>query len=165
MRAKKNHGMSQTRAHRIWRSMLVRVYCKHRPAYADYGGRGIEVCERWRESFLNFHQDMGDAPDGMSIDRIDNSKGYEPGNCQWATRKQQSLNSRHNRLITYLDETHPLSVWAERLNKNYQTLHNRLQKGWPLERVFGHPCKEFNGTSGPRIHTSDRDNPLQSSTL
>lgn len=82
--------------------MLGRCTNTNHPAYARYGGRGITVCERWngKEGFRNFLTDMGEKPNGLTLERIDNSAGYAPTNCRWATRKEQAANTRH---ITLLD--------------------------------------------------------------
>jgi len=92
------HGQSRrgkwSRAYRAWSGMIQRCTNPKNTKYVDYGGRGITVCDRWRASFEDFLADMGDCPPGRSIDRIDNDRGYEPGNCRWATPAQQRRNQR-----------------------------------------------------------------------
>lgn len=87
------HGMWGTRTYRSWHMMIQRATNPNDPRFADYGGRGIEVCDRWRD-FENFYADMGLRPDGKSIDRIDVDGDYEPSNCRWATPSEQQRNRR-----------------------------------------------------------------------
>lgn len=110
------------------------------PDRANYADRGISVCQRWLDSFSNFLADMGPRPSpDHSIERIDNDRGYEPGNCRWATRAEQGANKRTNRLITAGGETLTLKQWSDRTGINKQTLRGRLRIGWPDEKVVGEP--------------------------
>lgn len=87
------HGMSTSPEYNIWRHIIRRCYSPTATAYPRYGAKGVRVCDKWRAGFVNFYNDMGPRPSPKhSIDRIENSKGYEPGNCRWATRKEQSIN-------------------------------------------------------------------------
>lgn len=90
------HGKTGTLEHNIWRSMRTRCLCQNNPAYSSYGGRGITICERWMD-FENFFEDMKECPKGLSIERIDNDKGYLPNNCKWGTRTEQNRNKRVNK--------------------------------------------------------------------
>lgn len=92
--AMKTHGMWGTRTHHSWHSMISRCINPRETGYKHYGGRGITVCDRWRYSFDNFLADMGERPEGKTLDRIDNEGNYEPGNCRWATWSEQQSNKR-----------------------------------------------------------------------
>jgi hypothetical protein len=106
-------------------------------SYPGYGGRGIKICDRWRTSFAAFLADMGERPEGASLDRIDNDGDYEPGNVRWATQAEQNRNQRRSRWLEYAGVSLPLADWAAALGLNYHTLHNRVtQSGWPVERAL-----------------------------
>jgi hypothetical protein len=108
-------------------------------AYQNYGGRGITVCDRWR-SFENFLDDMKEKPSlRHSIERIDNDKSYEPDNCRWATRVEQDLNKRTNRLLTWQGKTQPACAWELELGISKTVLRNRLSKGWTVEMALSTP--------------------------
>lgn len=139
--AARTHGRSGTPEHSIWKAMIRRCYNQNVKEYFRYGGRGIVVCERWR-SFENFLADMGERPSAEhSIDRKDNNGNYEPGNCRWATRKQQGRNKRNNYLLTVNGVTKTLPEWAEITGKPYVLLQQRFLKGWPHERIVNEPSR------------------------
>lgn len=125
-------GKKNTPVYRSWKNMRQRCRNPRIPNYKDYGGRGIFVCERWR-NFQLFYKDMGDPPKGYSIDRIDNNGNYEPGNCRWASRKTQGLNKRTNRSTTFSGRTQTLSQWAAELKIDQSKIAYRLNMGWSAE--------------------------------
>src|SRR3990170_2164292 len=88
------HANPKSPTYESWAGMLSRCRNPNQPYYHRYGGRGITVCPRWHK-FENFLEDMGERPDGLSLDRINNDGNYEPDNCHWATRQEQNMNSRH----------------------------------------------------------------------
>jgi len=110
--------------------MLNRCRNQNDKDYPRYGGRGITVCERWNE-FANFLADMGECPKGMTIDRAENAKGYEPGNCHWKTAKQQARNRRNNKLVTINGTTLTAAEWDEKSGFNRGTVARRVSRGWP----------------------------------
>ena len=130
------HGMSHTTEHFAWGSMKARCYNKNRADYKNYGGRDITICKRWLK-FENFYEDMGRCPEGMTLDRIDNEKGYYKENCRWATAKEQANNRRSNRLLTYNGKTQNIKQWANELRINYGTLYSRIRYGWSVEKALG----------------------------
>jgi hypothetical protein len=137
----RTHGKSGTRTYQIWNHMKRRCTDPTHPKWMHYGGRGVTVCERWY-SFSNFLADMGEAPLGLSIDREDNDKGYQPGNCRWATQTQQTRNMRRNIVVTMDGKRQCLSAWCEELGVPYQLAYNRVHKlGWDAERALLAPRK------------------------
>lgn len=132
------HGMSGIPEHAVWMSILQRCDNPSSPAWSYYGGRGIRVCERWRE-FANFLDDMGRRPSHRhSIDRIDNDGNYEPGNCRWATMQEQCRNTRRTHFITIDGETLCVEDWAIRMGTKPSTIRSRLWRRWPEhEAILG----------------------------
>jgi hypothetical protein len=137
------HGLKNTREYWSWAAMLDRCRNPNNGAYANYGGRGIKVCERWQK-FSNFLIDMGHRPAGHSLERIDNDKGYEPSNCRWATRDDQSKNRRNNRWLTFLGRTMVVSDWAREMGIAMRTLRNRIYRlGWSVEQALTLPASPY----------------------
>lgn len=125
------HGMLNSPEYRSWCHAKGRCCNPTDAAYEDYGGRGITMCQEWQDSFQAFYDHIGPRPKGRSLDRIDNEKGYEPGNVQWATHKQQTRNQRTNHRITHDGETLTIAEWAERTGIKYATIHKRIEEGRP----------------------------------
>ena len=122
--------------------MIKRCTNPKNASFKSHGNRGIRVCARWRDSFQNFLQDMGEKPPGTCLERIDNNGNYEPGNCKWATFKEQANNRRSNRLITFEGVTLTLAQWAQKINITPETLHERLKR-WPLEKALTQPRRPY----------------------
>jgi hypothetical protein len=137
----KQHGKRGTRTYVSWIAMRGRCNCSTDAAYKNYGGRGIKVCERWND-FSSFYADMGERPPGMGIDRINNDGDYEPGNCKWSTKKEQSNNRRGNFLITYKGRTQNTTQWAEEYGLSRIVLKGRLKLGWPMEKALTTPKRK-----------------------
>lgn len=135
---KKTHGLSHTREHNSWLGMKQRCEYKNHYGYKYYGGRGISVCKRWRDSFQNFIDDMGKIPgEGYSLDRIDSNRDYSKENCRWATASEQSNNKRNNHVITFNGKTQTMKQWSRQVGINYDTIRNRLNTyGWTIERAL-----------------------------
>lgn len=136
------HGASRTRLYNTWRGMRERCENPAHKSYSDYGGRGISVCVEWKDFtvFQKWALSSG-YKDGLSIDRIDSDGNYEPPNCRWADKQQQSRNRRSNHLITYKGQTKTVTEWAEQFHINRYTLTMRLKAGWSVEAALEIPAK------------------------
>lgn len=134
-------GRANSRIYNTYVAMIRRCYNPSYAAYYRYGGRGIEVCARWRESFEHFLIDMGEPPPEKTLDRIDNNGHYEPGNCRWATRKEQGRNQRSNRLLTHNGETLSIAEWAERTGLRHVIISQRIDRGWSVADALGTPVQ------------------------
>lgn len=128
-RVKHGHSLRSrdSLTYKVWSAMKGRCNNPNDKKFADYGGRGIRVCDRWK-SFENFLEDMGEAPDGMSIDRVDNNGHYSPENCRWATQKEQARNTRRNIFLTINGETLCAMEWSEKLSKPYFRIRYLIRK-------------------------------------
>ena len=147
MAAKKRHGHAYpvSPTYNAWRSIIGRCKNESASSFKYYGGRGIKVCLRWHE-FSNFLEDMGERPVGKSIDRIDNDGDYEPGNCRWATSKEQANNRRSNAYLEFGGERMNLEQWAERIGIPSNTLWMRLyDNGWTVKRALTTPLNREAG--------------------
>lgn len=125
-----------TRTYRKWDSMIARCHRSSHPAFKYYGGRGVTVCARWRESYAAFLADMGDAPPGLWLDRRDNSKGYEPGNCRWVTPTESARNRRPKTC-----NPDSLRQQAIRAGLPYARVAQRIRAGWPLAVALSTPVQ------------------------
>ena len=136
----RTHGASKSKLYGSWRDMLRRCQDMSNKSYPRYGGRGITVCDRWLV-FENFELDMGNPPTAdLSIDRVDNSKGYYKENCRWATRKEQSNNTSRNVLFDFRGDKLPLKTISELANFNYNTLKTRVYRhGMSAEEAIAIP--------------------------
>lgn len=139
---RKKHGKRQTKEYYIWTTMKQRCCNLNNRKYKDYGGRGIKVCDRWLHSFENFYKDMGNAPDGYSIDRIDVNGDYCPENCRWADVETQSNNKRNSIKITYMGITGSLNFWSSITGISKDTLYARFHVWkWSAEKIITTPIR------------------------
>lgn len=133
----RRHGGTGTPEYHAWLAMKRRCYLPTIEAFQHYGGRGIAVCDRWRDSFPNFLADMGPRPsDGHSLDRIDNNGHYSPENCRWATIYEQNNNRENGRYLTHDGATLNVTEWAERTGISMATITRRLNGGWPVDEAL-----------------------------
>lgn len=140
--ANTTHGMESSRVYSIWRTMRKRCHSENAPNYARYGGRGISVCERWRDSFENFYADMGDPTSKEhTLDREDNDGDYEPGNCRWATVDEQQSNRSDNRFLEHGGERLTVSQWGRKLGVGDSLILNRLNRGWSVHDALTKPVQ------------------------
>lgn len=131
------HGLSESPEYRAWGAMRERCRDPRCKSYYRYGGRGINVCDRWYDSFEAFYEDMGPRPStAHSVDRIDTFGDYEPSNCRWATIQEQQNNTRANVVVEFQGKRQTLTQWARVLGIKSTTLATRLDRGWTIERAL-----------------------------
>lgn len=143
---KTKHGKSNFKLLYVYYTMKGRCYNKNDIHYKYYGERGIIICKEWLDDFKNFYTWAinNGYQEGLSIDRIDNNKGYFPENCRWVTQKEQCRNTRKNHIVTYNGKTQCLSAWAEELGIKRSTLQRRLRVGWSIEKALTTLIKQKN---------------------
>jgi hypothetical protein len=138
----RRHGMRYTPEYQAWKGMIGRCHRPSDPAYPGYGGRGIVVCEEWRSSFVAFFSHIGPRPSPQhSLDRLDNDKGYEPGNVRWATRVQQQNNRRMNHRLTWNGQTMTVTEWSRQTDLSVDCIIDRLGRGWPMHLILTVPAR------------------------
>jgi hypothetical protein len=139
------HG-SKTRLYRIWCGMKARCYYPKSIGYKNYMGKGIVVCDEWKNDYVQF-RDWSLANgynEKMTLDRIDSKGNYEPSNCRWTTYKEQANNTSRSVRISYKGNTHTISEWADIVGINASCLRQRIIiRKWPIEKAFTTPVKEI----------------------
>lgn len=129
------HGKSKSKTHNIWLCMKARCFNKKNNRYKNYGARGISVCDSWL-IFDNFLDDIGEAPHGMTIERIDNNKDYSKENCCWASYKEQANNKSTNRIINIKGRDYTIAQASDVFKIKYSTLWYRIRKGYDPEKAI-----------------------------
>lgn len=173
----RTHGMSGTPIYRVWNAMRRRCNQPNYPAYKNYGGRGVKVCERWN-SFENFYADVGDAPfAGASLDRTDNNGDYEPNNIKWASKFEQANNTRRSVRFQVFGQSISIREAAEKYGLPQGTLRRRVySNGMDLEEAVTHPLmtrseagrragsggwgRTNKRTDGTKLYASNPESPL-----
>lgn len=132
----KKHGLSLTKIYKAWSHMIDRCYKQKAKGYKNYGGRGISVCEEWKNNFQAFYDwsIINGYQDDLTIDRINNDGNYCPENCRWITIDIQSNNKSDNHYITFNGKTQTLTQWSHETNIKQPTIRQRLKRGWSIEK-------------------------------
>lgn len=133
-----SHGMCGTRLYRIWKAMKTRCTNPNSKDYRNYGGRGITVCNEWKNDFQTFYEwsKIHGYTDDLTIDRIDPNGNYEPSNCRWVSLKIQANNRRSDRYISFNGETHTAKEWEDITGIKSSTIRKRLSLGWDVEKTL-----------------------------
>lgn len=135
------HGRTNSKRYEAWSTMVGRCTRPTNVSWHRYGGRGIKVCERWM-TFANFLADMGERPENMSLERIDNNGDYCPENCRWATSAQQNRNKRTNVYLTFHGRTQCVKDWSLETGLSSDVIHQRIQKGWEVDAALTTPSRK-----------------------
>lgn len=133
--ARVKHGMRNTKEYKVWWAMKNRCFRPLTKSYPNYGGRGITVCDLWKNSFENFIKDMGRCPEGLTLERNDVNGNYEPSNCRWATTTEQSRNRRNSIMVDYHGSCMNLADVADLTRVSYEFLKYRVKKGMAAEEA------------------------------
>lgn len=135
------HGLCDTKLYSVWGGMKSRCYDSKNREYNNYGGRGINVCEEWKKDFVSFYTWAinNGFRDDLTIDRIDNNKGYSPDNCRWITNREQQRNKRNTIYLTYGGIEKSLSEWSEVTGISRSTIKSRMKLGWTVEEALETP--------------------------
>lgn len=128
-------GGKWSREYQAWLNARTRCYNPKFIQFGDWGGRGIKMCEKWKDDFSAFYRDMGPCPEGRGLNRIDNDGDYRPGNCEWASNKDQNRNRRNSRYLECSGERKILTDWAAELGISPSNLSQKLKKGIRLESL------------------------------
>lgn len=139
------HGQYKTSEFKAWQSMIQRCYNTNSHNFKLYGGRGITVCDKWRDSFESFLQDIGKKPSKKhQLDRINNNANYTPDNCRWSTPQQNSNNRRNTIYVLFNNELVTISDLSKRYNINNNILRSRIKRGWSVKQALTKPHKKRN---------------------
>lgn len=140
------HNQRNTKLYDIWKTIKQRCFNPNCNSYHNYGGRGITICENWKDNYNSFYQwsiENG-YKEGLTIDRIDNNGNYEPSNCRWTTRLVQGNNTRTNKYITINNETKSLADWCRFYNISYFLVQQRINKSkWDIIKALTTPPRNF----------------------
>jgi hypothetical protein len=139
----KTHGMTKTRLYKTWCGIKRRCFCKKDPSYKNYGERGIQICDEWKNDFMSFYTwaMQSGYKYTLTIDRIDVNGNYCPENCRWATSKEQARNTRTNHIIEHNGERHCIAEWAEIMHIKRDLIDKKLKKGVPDNAVIEEVCR------------------------
>lgn len=135
-----------SKTYKAWMLMKGRCFDRNNDSFKSYGGRGITVCERWL-TFENFLADMGIKPPGHTLERINNNRNYEPGNCRWATPREQANNRRNTVRLKFQNKTMTVSEWAQEVGLNRDLIALRLYYGWTVSRALTQPVGRYRKSS------------------
>jgi hypothetical protein len=142
------HGLSGHSAYKTWKAMISRCYDEADKDYSGYGGRGVLVCDRWLE-LESFIADVGEKPRGQSLERMDNSKGYSPENCRWATPREQGANKRNNNILKIGGVEIHLADVARKFGLTETTIARRLAAGMTGDQIVSVPVRKYTRKAAP----------------